>query len=81
MIALIDYLFININMTHKICELLKMNSLKLNKSREMKKYDKRKDKNIIHVIYSFMIIQNHTKNSIFMTIIKLNQYLIILNKF
>jgi hypothetical protein len=52
----IEYFFININITHKVCESLNINFLKLNKSREMKKYDEKKDKNIIHVIYSFMTI-------------------------
>jgi NMD protein affecting ribosome stability and mRNA decay len=52
----IDYFFIDINIAHKICESLNINSLKLNKSRKIKKYDERKNKNIIHVIYSFVII-------------------------
>ncbi len=46
----------------------------------MKKYNKRKNKNIIYVIYSFIIIQNHTKSSMFIMIIKLDQYSIILKK-
>jgi hypothetical protein len=52
----IDYFFIKIYIAHKMCESLNINSLKLNKSREMKKYNERRNKNIIHVIYSFMII-------------------------
>jgi NMD protein affecting ribosome stability and mRNA decay len=76
----IDYSFIDINIAHKMCELLSIVLLKLNKSREVKNYDERKNKNIIHVIYSFMIIQNHTKSSIFMMIIKLDQHSIILDK-
>jgi NMD protein affecting ribosome stability and mRNA decay len=76
----IDYFFIDINIAHKMCESLNINSLKLNKSREMKKYDERRDKNIIHVIYSLMIIQNHTKNFISMMITKLDQHSIILSK-
>ncbi len=59
----IDYSFIDINIAHKMCELLSIVFLKLNKSREVKNYDERRSKNIIHVIYSFMIIQNHTENS------------------
>jgi hypothetical protein len=55
----IDYSFIDINIMHKMCELLSIAFLKLNKSREVKNYDDRRDKNIIYVIYSFMIIQNH----------------------
>jgi NMD protein affecting ribosome stability and mRNA decay len=76
----IDYSFIDINITHKMCELLSIAFLKLNKSREVKSYDEKRNKNIIHVIYSSMIIQNHIENSIFMIIIKLNQHLIILEK-
>ncbi len=76
----IDYSFIDIDIAHKICERLRIVFLKLNKSREMKDYDERKNKNITHVIYSFMIIQNHTKNSISMMIIKLDQHSIILEK-
>ncbi len=76
----IDYSFIDINIAHKVCEQLRIVSLKLNKFREMKNYDERRDKNIIHVIYSFMIIQNHIENSISMMIIKLDQHSIILRK-
>ncbi len=52
----IDDSFIDIDIAHKICERLRIVFLKLNKSREIKDYDERKDKNIIHVIYSLMII-------------------------
>ncbi len=76
----IDYSFIDIDIAHQVCEVLKINFLKLNKSRKVKDYDERRNKNIIDVIYSFMIIQNHTKSSIFMMIIKLDQHSIILNK-
>ncbi len=76
----IKYFFIDINIAHKICESLIINFLKLNKSREMKKYDEQRDKDIIYVIYSFITIQNHTKSFILMMIIKLDQHLIILRK-
>ncbi len=76
----IDYSFIDIVIAQKVCDSLEINSFKLNKSREVKNYDERRDKNIIHVIYSLMIIQNHTENSISMMIIKLDQHSIILNK-
>ncbi len=33
----IDYFFIDINIAYKVCESLSINSLKLNKSREVKK--------------------------------------------
>jgi hypothetical protein len=38
------------------------------------------NKNITYVIYSFMKIQDHTKSSAFIMIIKLNQHFIILGK-
>ncbi len=77
----IDYSFIDINVAHQVCEVLKISSLKLNKSREIKNYNERRNKNIIHVIYSFMTIQDHTESFISMMIIKLDQHLIILDKF
>jgi hypothetical protein len=76
----IDYSFIDTDIAHEVCEVLKINLLKLNKSREVKNYDERRSKDIIHVIYSFMIIQNHTKSSISMMITKLDQHSIILKK-
>jgi hypothetical protein len=76
----IDYSFIDTDIAHQVCEALEINFLKLNKSREVKNYDERRSKNITHVIYSFMFIQNHTKNSISMMITKLDQHSIILDK-
>ncbi len=76
----IDYSFIDIDIAHKVCELLKIEFLQLNKSREVKSYDEKRDKDIIHVIYSFMTIQDHTESCISMMIIKLDQHSIILNK-
>jgi hypothetical protein len=76
----INYSFIDINIAQKMCDLLKIFFLKLNKFREVKNYDEKRNKNITHTIYLFMTIQDHTKNSIFMMIIKLNQHLIILKK-
>ncbi len=76
----IDYSFIDTNIAHKMCELLSIAFLKLIKSREVKSYDDRRDKDITHVIYSFMIIQNHIESFTFMMIIKLDQHLIILRK-
>jgi hypothetical protein len=76
----IDYSFIDIDIAHKVCELLRIELLQLNKFREVKAYDERKNKDITHVIYSFMIIQDHTKSCISMMIIKLDQHSIILEK-
>jgi hypothetical protein len=76
----IDYSFIDIDVAHKVCELLSIKSLRLNKSREIKNYNEKRNKNIIHVIYSFMIIQNHIESFVFMMIIKFDQHSIILRK-
>ncbi len=76
----IEYFFIDINIAHKVCELLNISFLKLKKSREMKKYDERRNKDITHVIYSLMTIQDHTKSFTSMMIIKLDQRAIILEK-
>jgi hypothetical protein len=73
-----DYSFIDTDVAQRVCEALEISLLKLNKSREVKKYDERRNKNITHVIYSLMIIQNYTKSSTFMMIIKLDQHSIIL---
>ncbi len=43
----IDYSFIDIDIAHKVCERLRIVSLKLNKSREVKNYDERRSKNIV----------------------------------
>jgi hypothetical protein len=76
----IDHSFIDIDIAQKVCDSLSISFLKLNKSREVKNYDERRNKDIIHVIYSFMTIQNHTKSSISMKNIKLDQHFIILKK-
>jgi hypothetical protein len=54
--------------------------VKLIKKRLIKVYDDRKDQIIIHIIYSKMIIQRHIKNLIFMSIIRLRQQILILDK-
>jgi hypothetical protein len=58
----INYSFIDIDIAQQICEALEISLLKLNKLREVKNYDEKRNKDIIHAIYSFMIIQNHTEN-------------------
>ncbi len=40
----IDYSFIDIVIAQKVCDFLEINSLKLNKLREVKDYDERRDK-------------------------------------
>jgi hypothetical protein len=76
----IDYSFIDADIAHKVCELLRIELLQLNKPREVKDYDERRDKDITHVIYSSMTIQDHTESCIPMMITKLDQHSIILDK-
>jgi hypothetical protein len=75
-----EYSFVNSIIVRKICETLKINSVKLNKSRKMKEYDERIKESITHVIYSRMIIKDHFESSILLLIIKLDQHNIILEK-
>jgi hypothetical protein len=75
-----DYFFIDTDIAREVCELLSITLLKLNKSREVKNYDDRRNKDITHVIYSFMIIQNHIESFTSMMITKLDQHFIILEK-
>jgi hypothetical protein len=60
----IEYSFINTAVAQQVCETLEIKLLKLSKSREVKKYDERRDKNITHVIYSLMTIRNHIESFI-----------------
>ena len=76
----IDYSFINIIVAQKICDALDIASLALNKFKRVKEYDDRRDKNITHVIYSFLTIRNHIESSTSMLIIELDQHSIILEK-
>ncbi len=76
----IEYFFIDINITHKVCETLNIALVKLSKSRDVKNYDEKRNKDITRVIYSLMIIQDHTKSCTSMMITKLDQHSIILRK-
>jgi murein endopeptidase len=67
-----EYLFVNSTIVRRICETLKINSVKLNKSRKMKEYDKRMRESITHVIYSRIIIKDYFENSILLLITKLD---------
>ncbi len=79
-INVIEYAFIDESIAQSLCEILKIESVQLIKKRLVKVYDERKDQVIIHVIYSKMIIQEHTKNLIFMLIIKFEQQTLIFEK-
>jgi hypothetical protein len=75
-----DYSFVNSAIVRRICEALNISSVKLNKSRKIKKYDERMSDSITHVIYSRMIIKDHIQSSILLLITKLSQHDVILEK-
>jgi hypothetical protein len=75
-----EYAFIDETVAQSLCETLKIEFVQLIKKRLIKVYDERKDQIITHVIYSKMIIQEHTENLTVMLIIKLRQQTLILDK-
>ncbi len=75
-----EYAFVNKSIAQKIYDVMSIELIKLMKKRVIKAYDDKKDQIIIYVIYSNLIIQNYTKNLIFMLITKLEQQTIILDK-
>jgi hypothetical protein len=79
-IDVIEYAFIDESIAQSLCEILKIEFVQLIKKRLIRVYDEQKDQIITHVIYSKMIIQEHTKNLIFMLIIRLEQQTLILEK-
>jgi hypothetical protein len=79
-IDVIEYAFIDESIAQSLCETLKIESVQLIKKKLVRVYDERKNQVITHVIYLKMIIQEHTKNLIFMLIIRLEQQILILEK-
>ncbi len=79
-IDVIEYAFIDESVAQSLCETLKIKSVQLIKKKLVRAYDERKDQVIIHVIYSKMIIQEHTESLISMLIIRLEQQTLILEK-
>jgi hypothetical protein len=59
-----DYSFIDIDVAQRVCEVLEISFLYMNKSCEVKKYDEKRTTNITHVIYSFMMITKLDQHSI-----------------
>ncbi len=72
-----EYFFVDRSIAHEICEIFRINFVKLLKSRKIKKYNDQSNEFVIHVIYSFMIIMNHIENSTSLMITKLDQQVII----
>ena len=79
-IDVIDYLFIDEDIAHIACKELKLKFISLLKFRFLKSFDDKSITFIIHVIYSFFIIQNHREALTFMLITKLNNHHFILSK-
>ena len=80
-INVINYLFINKDIVYIACKEFKLKLVFLLKFRFLKNFDDKSITFIIHVIYSFFIIQNHCEALTFMLIIKLNNHYFILSKF
>ena len=75
-----DYDFIIFSIAQQICEQLKISLVELIKLQIVKNYDDRLRLVIIHVIYSFMTIQNHTENLASLMITQLINHSIILKR-
>ena len=76
-----EYTFIDETTTHIICESLKISFISLLKSKSVKDFDEYLAKrSITHVIYSDLIVQDHSELTALMLITSLRQHLIILEK-
>ena len=80
-INIIEYVFIDERIAQLICETFQIIFVFLSRSKFVNEFDDRKIKFIIYVIYFTFIVQNHSKITIFMFIIKIEIYSLILNKF
>lgn len=75
------YFAINEKMTNETCEFLDLESISLSRSRSMREFNEiLSKKSITHVIYSFLIVNNHSKLTCSMLITQLNTHKIILEK-
>jgi len=76
-----DYLFINEAIAQIVCDQLQIKFLTLIKAKSIREFDDHYAKKlIIYVIYSNLMIQNHTINIAFMLITQLEQHQMILEK-
>ena len=71
-IDVFDYVFINEEIAQKVCHKLKLIFVSLARFKRILNFEKTKIKFIIHQILSKMILQNHFKFSISLSIIKIN---------
>ena len=76
-----DYSFINEVIAQIVCDQLQIKSLTLIKAKSIREFDNHYAKKLItHVIYSNLMIQDHTVNIASMLITQLEQHQMILGK-
>ncbi len=76
-----DYSFINEVIAQIVCDQLQIESLTLIKAKSIREFDDHYAKKlIIYVIYSNLTVQDHTIDTAFMLITRLNQHQMILEK-
>ncbi len=76
-----DYLFIDKVIAQIVCDQLQIKSLTLIKAKSIQEFDDHYDKKlIIHVIYLNLTVQDHTIDTAFMLITRLNQHQMIFKK-
>ena len=76
----IEFAFIDEKIAQLICEKLQINLVILSWLKHVNEFDDRLTKFIIHVIYSTLIVQNHSELSILMFITKIDSHSLILDK-
>ena len=79
-IDVIEYAFIDRQITQFVCDMLHMKSVSLLKSKFLIEFDDRYVLSIIHVIYFKLTIRLHFEFIVFLLIIDLNNHSIILKK-
>ena len=75
-----EFAFIDEKIAQLICEKLQINLVILSWLKHVNEFDDRLTKFIIHVIYSTLIVQNHSELSILMFITKIDSHSLILDK-
>ena len=79
-IDVIEYAFIDKQITQLVCDMLHMKFVSLLKSKFFIEFDDRHVSSIIHVIYFKLTIELHFELIVFLLIIDLNNHSIILKK-
>ena len=76
----LKHAFIDKEFARKICNKLNISFQELIKVKFIRKYDKKTDIVILHVIYFILTVNDHRKNLTFLLIIKLKNHKLILEK-